>query len=101
MPFRELPIWVNRIAYREFTRDPELGFDEFKLRLGAEIFGAEASAQSVEDLLEVHCFALRRTWCQASPLVSPDRMRALQERHELTPGQLFPSRLPARRLAQR
>ena len=30
-------------------------------------------------------FATERTWCQPSPLVSPERVRAMRDRGELTP----------------
>jgi hypothetical protein len=45
-----------------------------------------ATPQAVEDLLTIQAvFATERTWCQPSPLVSPDRMRAMSRRGELTP----------------
>ena len=88
MPYGELPVRVNRVAYREFSHDPDLPFDEFKRRLGREILGERAAAQDVEDLLEIQrVFFQGRTWCQASPLVSPERVRAQKERGELKPEQ--------------
>ena len=39
-PFDELPVRVNRIAYREFTRQPDLDFGEFKKRLATDVFGS-------------------------------------------------------------
>ena len=50
-PYNELPIRVNRIAYREFTHDPELSYDEFKKRLAGEYFGNSVPARAIEDLL--------------------------------------------------
>ena len=89
MPFGELPIRANRIAYREFTREPNLSFAEFKRRLGREVFGERATGQDVEDLLLVqHVFVQGRSWCQASPLVNPDRVRAMQDSRDLKPGQI-------------
>lgn len=86
MPFNELPLRVSRIAYREFSRQPDLPLDEFKRRLGREIFGRAADAQIVEDLLQLQRYFLHaRTWCQASPIVSPERVRVMKERGELKP----------------
>ena len=86
MPLNELPVRVNRIAYREFSRDPDLPLDEFKRRLGDLIFGRHADPHAVKDLLQLQRYlAHARTWCQASPVVSPERVRAMNERGELKP----------------
>lgn len=88
-PYAELPMRVNRLAYREFSRQPDLPFAEFKERLGRNVFGDAATPQSVEDLLELQrVFARERTWCQASPLVSPERVRAMKERGALKEPQV-------------
>jgi len=85
-PYDELPMRVNRIAYREFSRNPDLPFEEFKEVLGREVFGKAFSPQLVDDLLTVQAvFATERTWCQPSPLVCPDRVRAMRDRGDLTP----------------
>ena len=85
-PYDELPMRVNRIAYREFGRDPELPFERFKEVLGWEVFGAASSPQAVDDLLELQAaFCSERTWCQPSPVTSPDRVRAMDSLGVLTP----------------
>jgi hypothetical protein len=85
-PYGELPMRVNRIAYREFSRDPDLPFDRYKEILGKEVFGEAVTEQAVDDLLELQAvFATERTWCQPSPLVSPDRVRAMKSQGRLTP----------------
>jgi hypothetical protein len=77
---------VNRIAYREFSRNPDLKFDDFKERLGREVFEDGATPQAVDDLLDVQAiFAMERTWCQPSPVVCPDRVRAMKTQGTLTP----------------
>jgi len=87
MPYDELPIRVNCIAYREFTRDPDLPFEVFKQRLGKNVFGSEEPGQRVEDLLVLQrVFSSSRTWTQAAPLADPKRVRAMRERGELTPA---------------
>ena len=71
-PYNELPIRVNRIAYREFTQNPELTYDEFKIRLGSTIFGNTANAARTDDLLFLQeSFFAGRSWFSASPIVSP------------------------------
>jgi hypothetical protein len=86
-PYGELPIRVNRIAYREFCRNPDLKIDQWKRKLGQELFGDACTPQLVEDLLEIQAvFATERTWCQPSPLPSPDRVRAMKAQGALTPA---------------
>src|SRR5947208_691705 len=51
MPLNELLMRVNRIAYREFARDPDLADDEFRRKLGAEIYAARANPTNTADLL--------------------------------------------------
>ena len=85
-PYDELPMRVNRIAYREFSRNPDLPFERFEEILGREIFGEAATPQAVDDLLGLQAiFATERTWCQPSPLVSPERVRAMASQGTLTP----------------
>jgi hypothetical protein len=85
-PYDELPVRINRIAYREFSRNPDLTFERYREILGKEVLGEAATPQAVEDLLTLQAvFATERTWCQPSPLVCPDRMRAMSQRGELAP----------------
>jgi hypothetical protein len=87
MPYRELPARVSRVAYREFSRDPALPLDEFKRRLGADLFGAEADARAVDDVLELQqLLAAGRSWSQAAPVADPQRVRALKQRGALKPA---------------
>jgi hypothetical protein len=98
-PYDELPMRVNRIAYREFSRDPDLPYARYKEDLGREIFGASATPQAVDDLLELQAaFAAERRWTQASPLVTPERVRALVERGTLTPEKQASYRAAVERL---
>jgi hypothetical protein len=49
--------------------------------------GRVSTPQLVEDLLEIQAaFATERTWCQPSPVVCPDRVRAMQAQGALTPA---------------
>lgn len=84
-PYDELPMRVQRIAYREFVRNPDLTFEAYKAILGREVFGGASSAEAVDDLLELQAaFNRDRTWCQSSPLTSPERVRAMKDRGALT-----------------
>ncbi|SIO00569.1 Hypothetical glycosyl hydrolase 6 [Singulisphaera sp. GP187] len=85
-PYDALLMRVNRIAYREFSRNPDLAFDRYKEILGEEVFGAFATPRAVDDLLELQTvFAAERTWCQPSPLTCPERVRAMQAAGTMTP----------------
>ena len=90
---------VNRIAYREFSRNPGLPFEAFRATLGKEVFGEAAAGQAVDDLLELQAtFATERTWCQPSPLVSVDRVRAMAAQGKLTPQKRVEYRAALERL---
>lgn len=87
-PYNELPAKVQRIAYREFSRDPDLAFGRYKEILGRELFGEATTPQVVDDLLEIQAiFAQGRTWCRPAPSVSPERVRAMAAQGSLTPQQ--------------
>lgn len=84
-PYNALLTRVNRIAYREFSRNPKLSFPRYRDILGQEIFGELATPQAIDDLLELQTvFAEERTWCQPSPLTCPERVRAMQAEGTLT-----------------
>jgi hypothetical protein len=85
-PYDELPARVNRVAYREYSRDPDLADADFRAALGRELFGESATADAVDDALTLQrLLAAERTWCQAAPLADPDRVRALAAAGQLTP----------------
>lgn len=84
MPYDELPIRVNRIAYREFTRNPDLSIADFRTMLGKELFGKAATPESVTDVLTIQeVFAAERTWCQPAALASPERVKAMKAAGQL------------------
>ena len=61
-PYDELPMRGNRIAYREFSRNPDLPFERYKEILGREMFGGASTPQAVDDLLTLQeVFATERT----------------------------------------
>src|SRR5262249_57492733 len=68
------------------SRNSGLPFEQYKAILGREVLGEAATEQAVDDLLELQAvFAAERTWCQPSPVVSPDRVRAMEAQGRLTP----------------
>lgn len=84
-PYRELPIRVQRSAYRIFSNNPETSMPQFRSEIGREYFGIRASDQGIDDLLAIQdIFAVERTWYQPSPIVSIDRCRSLNEAGLLT-----------------
>jgi hypothetical protein len=77
MPYGELPVRVNRIACREFSKDPSIAYEEFKRRLARAVFGqGDVPAGWTDDLLLLQrVFFDGRTWRQPAPLASPARVR--------------------------
>jgi hypothetical protein len=57
MPLNELPVRVNRIAFREYSRNPDLSDEEFRRVLGNTLFGAKES-RAIDDALFLNrcCF---------------------------------------------
>jgi len=63
MPLNELVVRVNRIAYREYTKDPGLSDVAFRAALGKELFAVRTSEQKVNDLLFVQeCWFSGADW---------------------------------------
>ncbi|MEO8428607.1 MAG: hypothetical protein ABI651_16015 [Verrucomicrobiota bacterium] len=84
MPFNELLVRVNRIAYREFTRNPDLPDAEFEKILGAETLSSPSDPQAIDDLLFVQeSVFLDRSWWSASPLLVPDFLKARATREKV------------------
>lgn len=83
MPYNELPVRVNRIAYREFTRNPNLTEDGFKRILGNEIFGKKRTLKATDDLFFIQqTWFLDRDWWTASPLVTPQLLKSQAAREK-------------------
>lgn len=84
-PYRELPIRIQRSAYRIYSQNPNASEEQFRSELGREYFEGRANPQSIDDLLTIQeIFAMERTWYQPSPVVSIDRCRALKAAGLLT-----------------
>jgi hypothetical protein len=78
---------LNRIAVREYTRDPDLADGEFRKVLRRELFGgkkpAPGSPDPVDDLLLLQAIFTRdRSWFSPSPLVVPELFKELAAREQ-------------------
>ena len=93
--YNELPVRVSRIAYREFSKNPDLSMSHFKSLPGREVFGDKSSEQHVADLLMVQqYFRHERSWALPSPVVEPLRVK-----HFAATGR-WPRGTPAARVAK-
>jgi hypothetical protein len=73
MPLNELPVRVNRIAFREYSRNPDLSDGEFRKVLGKTLFGSEKS-EAVDDALFLNrCCFDGANWFIPPPLLAGAR----------------------------
>jgi len=83
MPLHELPVCVNRIAYREWTRQPSLTDDAFREILGRELFGAKSDTQRIQDVLFVQdCWFSEADWFKSPRLHRPAELKRQAEREK-------------------
>jgi len=83
MPLNELLVRVNRIAYREYTKNPGLGDGAFRVALGKEIFASRTSERKVDDLLFVQdCWFSGADWFTAGLFHRPAEVVARSEREK-------------------
>lgn len=85
-PYTSLPIRTIRLAYREFVRNPSLSLDEYRHRLGREVFQVASDDRRVDDLLFLQrCVNTERNWSLPSPLVEPLRAKGFAAAGTLNP----------------
>ena len=76
MPLNELPARVNRIAFREYTANPERSEEDFKTRLGRELFAEQSSEQNIADVLFLQeCWFKEAGWFSPAPLLKPAELK--------------------------
>ena len=83
MPLNELPIRVNRIAYREYTKNPSLTDVAFRAWIGRELFGLQANERNITDLLFLQdCWFNGAEWFTPALFLRPVELkhRAAQEK---------------------
>ncbi|GLY83777.1 twin-arginine translocation signal domain-containing protein [Actinoallomurus iriomotensis] len=80
-PYVDPLVSVNRIAYREYMRDPDLSDAEFRAVLGRSVFGDTATDQDIDDLMFLHdCFYWNKSLFSPSAQADPSVLRDNLER---------------------
>ena len=77
--YRDPLIRLNRLAYREFTRDPGMEDEPFRQVVRKELFGRSARPEAVDDLYFLVDTVLgdrQSSFAFASPIVMPRRLEA-------------------------
>jgi hypothetical protein len=83
MPLNELPVRVNRIAYRAWTQQPLLDDSAFHKILGRELLGANADVQEIQDVLFVQdCWFNEADWFKSPRLHRPAELKRQAEREK-------------------
>jgi hypothetical protein len=100
-PVNELLIQLDRLAYREFSRNPDLAMEEFGGIVSRELFAGRATPQLLDDLLFVEeSFFLDRNWDSFSAVASPSYVKGKIELGRLGPKRLEEYRSRRVRIAQ-
>jgi hypothetical protein len=100
-PVNELLMRMDRLAYREFSRDPSLPFEEFRQTLSREIFQGRATNLLLDDLLFLdESFFLDRTWDSTSALANPGYVKGRIDLGLLGPEKLAEYRSRLVRIAE-
>jgi hypothetical protein len=88
-PANELLMRLDRMAYREFARDPNLAMEDFRPMVSRELFAGQTTTQLLDDLFFLEeSFFLDRNWDSISPIASPDTVKGRIELGLLGPARL-------------
>jgi len=88
-PINELLMRMDKLAYREFSRNPDLPFEDFLGTLSRELFQGKATNELLDDLLFVdESFFIDRTWDSTSAIASSDYVKGRIELGLLGPAKL-------------
>ena len=80
MPLNELLVRVNRIAYREYTQNPNLSEEAYLKTLSKEIFGERANEQNLSDLRFLHdCWFNGAEWFAPALFLRPAELKRRAE----------------------
>ncbi len=93
-PYNEIPLRLNRLAYRAYSQNPNLTDREFRHWLADALCGdagpglterTEVTRQELVDdaLFLQSVFNTRRSWCQPGLLACPERVQWLDQRDQL------------------
>lgn len=78
MPLNELLIRLNRIAYREYTTNPDLSEGMFRNVIGKEIFANRESERNVSDLLFLQdCWFHGADWFTPALFLRPAELKRI------------------------
>jgi hypothetical protein len=100
-PVNELLIRLDRLAYREFSRRPELSMESFRATVSRELFSGKAATEMLDDLFFVEeSFFLDRSWDSFSPIACPDYVKGRIELGRLGPVRLAEYRERRARIGQ-
>lgn len=76
MPLNELLVRVNRVAYREYTKNPALTDKAFRDVIGKEFFGDRADEQKITDLLFLQdCWFSGADWFTPALFLRPTELK--------------------------
>jgi hypothetical protein len=76
-PYHELLVRAARLAYREYTANPDVSDDSLHAALGRDLFGRNWQPAQVDDLLELcRVFGSDRDWSVPAPLTTPGLVEA-------------------------
>ena len=100
-PAQALLMRFDRLAYREFSRNPDLPMQQFRDVVSRELFAGSATPALLDDLFFVdESFFLDRTWDSSSAVSEPEYVKGLVELGRLGPAKLADYRDRRRRIAE-
>lgn len=100
-PARELLMRVDRLAYREFSRHPDLPFEDYRQTLSRELFAGNASPEVLDDLLFLEeSFFLDRSWVSVCAIASSAYVKGRIEMGGMSPDKLYEYRRRHKLLAE-
>jgi hypothetical protein len=99
-PVDELLMRLDRMAYREFSQNPDLPMEHFREVVSRELFLGKAKPQLLDDLFFVEeSFFLDRNWDSFSAVASPAYLKGKIELGKLGPARLKEYRSRRARIA--
>jgi hypothetical protein len=99
-PMNVLLLRLDRLAYREFSRNPDCSIEQFRAIVTAELLAGHADAEVLDDLffLEESVF-LDRTWDSTAVIASPEYVKGRIELGEVGPARISEYRDRLKRIA--
>jgi len=99
-PMNVLLLRLDRLAYREFSRDPDRTMAEFRVTVSSELFAGQATEEILDDLFFLEeSFALDRVWDMQAVIPSPEYVKGRIELGEVGPERISEYRDRLKRIA--